>query len=215
MKYWNKGDKTEEFVYNNSEVKRKLDESSTRMLFKKLLRWVVINDNISMIEFAAGVGRITKNVFQKLKFIKSIDLLEPAIAFKTKLEEIKKSNNKIENIFMMTGEKFVFKKKYDIIFGQYFLENISDFELLSFLIKARDNLTPNGKIIFRENVVQHMYIIRDTTQMHQRVRSIDIFNFFFKIAGLTVVNESIPENKIPIDTDYTFYEIVLKKENFA
>jgi len=60
-----------------------------------------------------------------------------------------------------------------------------------------------------------MYIIRDTTQMHQRVRSIDIFNFFFKIAGLTVVNESIPENKIPIDTDYTFYEIVLKKENFA
>jgi len=111
MNYWNSGNTTENFIYNDNNSKtRSDDEDSTIKLLIKLRNRNLINNNLTMIEFAAGVGRITKNVLLKLDFIKKIDLLEPAKVFENTLFEIKNKNpGIIDKIYIMPGEKFEFE----------------------------------------------------------------------------------------------------------
>ncbi len=105
--------------------------------------------NNSALDCACGIGRVTQ--FVLCNFFNEIDLFEKDEKFINKTKEIFKNNKKVKNIICSGIENFEFKRKYDLIWIQWTLENIEDYDLIPFLKKCKDNLNDNGIIIIKEN----------------------------------------------------------------
>lgn len=183
-------------------------------IFKKLHKLKIINKKIEMVEMGAGVGRLTKHVFSKLNFVKRIDLEEPTANLKKTLENLRKTIPAVKDVYIMGAEEFPYKRKYDIVYASYLLENIPDFKLMKFLIKTRNNLKKGGKIIIGENVNIEGDPIDTDTVYHQRIRTDSILNFYFKMCGLTVA-KSFPasEHLWANRDDYHFNFYILKRDS--
>ena len=94
------------------------DEKSSRILIDKFKK----DNQDSVMEFAAGEGRVTKNVL--IKKFKHVEVLEPFLYSGKKLKEINSAN--IKAVYIEKEENFKFPHKFDFIWGQWFLENITD-----------------------------------------------------------------------------------------
>ena len=105
---------------------------------------------ISCLDCAAGIGRVTEYVLSN--FFQEIDLFEKNKSFVEKCKVKFLGNNKIKNIYECSLEEFEFKKKYDLIWIQWCLENLEDEDLRPFLKKCYDNLNDNGIVIVKENL---------------------------------------------------------------
>jgi SAM-dependent methyltransferase len=105
---------------------------------------------ISCLDCAAGIGRVTEYVLSN--FFKEIDLFEKDKAFLEKCKKKFIGNDKIKNIYESSLENFQFKRKYDLIWIQWCLENLEDDDLRPFLKKCFENLNDNGIIIIKENL---------------------------------------------------------------
>ena len=105
---------------------------------------------ISCLDCAAGIGRVSEYVL--LNYFQEIDLFERNKSFVEKCKIKFSGNNKIKNIYESSLENFEFKKKYDLIWIQWCLENLEDDDLKPFLKKCHDNLNDNGIIIVKENL---------------------------------------------------------------
>ena len=128
-----------------------VDQSSTTSLLKYLEFKKYFDPKRSRIfEFAAGIGRATKNL---CNWCDSIDVLEPYENFSNEIEKMKLSMPKIANIYKNTVEDFEFEfgKKYDMLFAGWLLGNLTDMEILKFLKKYKSTLTPNGIFIIKDN----------------------------------------------------------------
>ena len=105
---------------------------------------------ISCLDCAAGIGRVTEYVLSN--FFKEIDLFEKDKVFLEKCKKKFIGNDKIKNIYESSLEKFQFKKKYDLIWIQWCLENLEDEDLRPFLKKCYENINDDGIIIVKENL---------------------------------------------------------------
>ena len=105
---------------------------------------------ISCLDCAAGIGRVTEHVLSN--FFKEIDLFEKNKLFIEKCKIKFSGNDKIKNIYNSSLENFEFKKKYDLIWIQWCLENLEDEDLIPFLKKCYENINDNGIIIVKENL---------------------------------------------------------------
>ena len=105
---------------------------------------------ISCLDCAAGIGRVTEYVLSN--FFQDIDMFEKNKSFVEKCKVKFLGNNKIKNIYECSLEEFEFKKKYDLIWIQWCLENLEDEDLRPFLKKCYDNLNDNGIVIVKENL---------------------------------------------------------------
>ena len=105
---------------------------------------------ISCLDCAAGIGRVTEYVLSN--FFKEIDLFEKDKAFLEKCKKKFIGNDKIKNIYESSLENFQFKRKYDLIWIQWCLENLEDDDLRPFLKKCFENLNDDGIIIIKENL---------------------------------------------------------------
>lgn len=105
---------------------------------------------ISCLDCAAGIGRVTEYVLSN--FFKEIDLFEKDKAFLEKCKKKFIGNDKIKNIYESSLENFQFKRKYNLIWIQWCLENLEDDDLRPFLKKCFENLNDNGIIIIKENL---------------------------------------------------------------
>ena len=138
--------------------------------------------------------------------------MEPAEPLAKKIEELKnskESKGKINKVYHIGGAEFEFEKKYDMIFGQWFLENLNDIDVLKFVLKARDNLGENGRLFFKENAssFQNWRV----TDKGQKIRQRKALSFLFELCGLRVVmlkvSDNYPENYKQV------YEFVLEKDD--
>jgi protein N-terminal methyltransferase len=175
------------------------DEKSSRILIDKFKK----DNQDSVMEFAAGEGRVTKNVLTK-KF-KHVEVLEPFLYSGKKLKEINSPN--IKAVYVEKGENFKFPHKFDFIWGQWFLENITDLDVINFLIKCRENLKENGKIVFKENVENDSLVLENNSG--QRMRTKRIYMLFFELVGLEVIYYGKSYGSPPEITP--LIEIVLQK----
>lgn len=105
---------------------------------------------ISCLDCAAGIGRVTEYVLSN--FFKEIDLFEKDKAFLEKCKKKFIGNDKIKNIYESSLENFQFKRKYNLIWIQWCLENLEDDDLRPFLKKCFENLNDDGIIIIKENL---------------------------------------------------------------
>lgn len=95
----------------------------------------------------AGVGRVVEHVLSK-QFAKT-DLLEPLPHFMTKAKDALESCSEKIGTYYETGmEKFEFQRKYDLIWFQWVIGHLTDKDLVAFLKKCRDNLSPGVKKLY-------------------------------------------------------------------
>jgi protein N-terminal methyltransferase len=208
-KHWSNGQKPDEdFVASSNEPLRKNDEKSSRNLIKILNSDLKILKTCSVLELAAGMGRVTKKVL--LQKFERIDVLEPDEKLAAEIEKI--NTKKIKNIYVKKGQDFEFKDSYyDVIWGQWFLENMSDVDNLKFLIKARDHLNDGGKIVLKENIYKED-IVQITFPEGQRIRPLKVYLLFFRLVGLRPVYIKLSDD-YPVSSYTPLYEIVLEKDD--
>ena len=93
----------------------------------------------------AGVGRITKALFAQI--FKRSDLLEPA---KNLIDQAKIDLEGVPGIgdYYRSGmQEFTFDKKYDMIWIQWVIGHLTDKDLLTFLAKCKEKLTPTVRSV--------------------------------------------------------------------
>jgi len=118
----------------------------------------------------------------------------------------------LRNVYRQPGGQFEWEHKYDLIFGQWFLENLTDLEILKFLINARNHLRPNGKILFKESIPVGRDYIQITEPSKQKIRPLKVYYLLFHLVGLRVVYLKMTDNFYPIEY-IPLYEILLEKDS--
>ena len=119
----------------------------------ELLNGLILSNQLNpncCLDCAAGIGRVTEYVLSN--YFQEIDLFEKNKSFIEKCKIKFTGNNKVKNMYESSLENFEFKRKYDLIWIQWCLENLEDDDLRPFLKKCHDNLNDNGIIIVKENL---------------------------------------------------------------
>jgi len=147
--HWNKMEPNLSSVLGGFEKSQLPDVKCSCELLNGLISTKQLNHH-SCLDCAAGVGRVTEYVL--CNYFQEIDLFEKNKSFIEKCRIKFTGNDKIKNIYISSLEKFEFKKKYDLIWVQWCLENLEDEDLGPFLKKCYDNLNNNGIIIVKENL---------------------------------------------------------------
>lgn len=138
----------------------KEDIKNTNNLLKD---YINLENNKSVLEIGAGIGRITFNcLFDKFDYI---DILDSNEEFLKKAKEFQELNfgdintnfnlnnsKKIKNFYCEFLQNFKFNKSYDLIFVQWVLEYLSCEEIEEFFKLAKLNLNENGIMIVKENI---------------------------------------------------------------
>jgi protein N-terminal methyltransferase len=154
---------------------------------------------ISCLDCAAGIGRVTEHVLSN--FFKEIDLFEKNKLFIEKCKIKFSDNDKIKNIYNSSLENFEFKKKYDLIWIQWCLENLNKKDIVSFLLKCKNNLNENGIIIIKENCLlrKRKFLANDLSIQRNEKFYLSIFEKCkFKIIKKGK-NENWPKEFIPLN----------------
>ena len=206
-KHWEEKEATLESVLGGWEDTNLPDIKCSNELLNGLILTKKLNNN-SALDCACGIGRVTQ--FVLCNFFNEIDLFEKDEKFVNKTKEIFKYNKKVKNIFCCGIENFEFKRKYDLIWIQWTLENLEDNDLIPFLNKCKNNLNDNGIIVIKEN---YYYEDNNNNSEHNKKfeyskedfskQRLDIFyiNLFinngFKIIHY-FINPNWPENIMPL-----------------
>lgn len=139
--------------------------------------------------------------------------MEPAEPLAQKLEGLKKSKDskgKINKVYHQGGAEFQFEKEYDLIFGEWFLENLSDLDVLKFTLNAKKHLNANGRMFFKENAAGSVGGT-EVTQIGQKIRHVKALKYLFELCGMRVtmlkVSDNYPHNYKQL------YEFVLEKDD--
>lgn len=92
-------------------------------------------------------------------------------------------------------------KYYDIIWIQWVIIYLTDNDMILFLKRAKEALSPNGLIVIKENCKDEDQFYLDTED-NSITRSYEHMAVLFKEAGLTVVKNEIqrgfPSSLIPV-----------------
>ena len=90
------------------------------------------------------------------------------------------------------------KPIYDVIFGAWLLENLTDVQLIKFLINAQKSLKKDGIMIFTFNHSDERVASPEYEQIN---RTMEATKWFFNICGLKILDleendlgPSIPKN---------------------
>ena len=136
------------------------------------------------LDCGAGIGRVTK--FLLAPRFQVVDLLEQCEKF---IEFAKGfvETTKVRNFFNIGAQAFVTDEKYDVIWVQWVLSQLTDEDLLRFLEKIRDCVSEKGVIIMKENVKGKGFIVhKDDFSV---TRSDKMLKYAFQKSGLRVIEE--------------------------
>ena len=165
-KHWETKEPTLESVLGGWEDTHFPDIKCSNELLNGLILTNKLNPN-SALDCACGIGRVTQ--FVLCNFFNEIDLFEKDEKFVNKTKEIFKNNKKVKNIICSGIENFEFKRKYDLIWIQWTLENIEDYDLVPFLKKCKENLNDNGIIIIKENYYFDIEDEKNNNEEHNKI----------------------------------------------
>jgi protein N-terminal methyltransferase len=143
------------------------------------------------LDCGAGIGRITKELLSKV-FAKT-DLVEPVESFHREVTEgeylrPEREAGKIGQMFTMGLQEFTPEKgKYSIIWNQWCLGHLTDEDLIEYLKRCKDGISPNGGVIIvKENLTsgKDLYDAVDSSVTRSEESSREIFSK----AGLKIIH---------------------------
>ena len=206
-KYWASKEPTLNSVLGGYEESHLPDIKCSCELLNGLILSKQLNPQ-KALDCATGIGRVTENVL--LNFINEIDLVDNNEKFIDKCKNKFNLNNKVKDIYLSDLQIFKFKKKYDLIWIQWCLENLEDDDLDIFLNECYSHLNDGGKIIVKENLCDidddekgendYAFGYSEVDFSKQRPDAFYINLFMknkFKI-NLHFLNPNWPENMVPV-----------------
>jgi protein N-terminal methyltransferase len=144
-----------------------------------------------VVDCGAGIGRVTKGFLGKVAH--TVDIVEPVVKFTQVVSEgddFKELREKgcIGEIYNVGLQDWMPSVKYDMIWNQWCLGQLTDAQLTSYLSRIKDNVTRGGWIVVKENLSSDprgMDIFDGTD--NSVTRSDDKFRQIFEEVGLHVV----------------------------
>jgi protein N-terminal methyltransferase len=139
------------------------------------------------IDCGCGIGRITKDLL--CRYFSKIDLLDPCEKYIDMCKDYVDQPEIVEHTFCKGLQQFKFEQgKYDVIWVQWCLLYMTDYDIVNFLKRAKRNLNPNGIIVVKENVLGHPGNDFDFDRDDNSVtRSVEIYRNLLTKTGLDIV----------------------------
>jgi len=108
-----------------------------------------------VVDCGAGIGRVTKGFLGKIA--NQVDIVEPVVKLTdviSKGDEFKELREKgaIGKIFNVGLESWTPEIKYDMIWNQWCLGQLTDAQLIDYLTRIKEKIKPGGWIVVKENM---------------------------------------------------------------
>ncbi len=199
IKRWQKAEANLYGIMDGFVDVNKSDVDFSCALIKHLIDNKKLN-NDTVIDCAAGIGRVSENVLQN--FFNKIDIVERDEKFVEACKKTFASNEKIRNIFCDSLENFEFRNNYDLIWIQWCLEEILYDDLIIFLKRCKSALKQNGIIIVKENILNSAEpFLEDSNREFRSVKYLcEIFDKCDLNLESYYMQPNWPQNLFPVAT---------------
>ncbi|VVD02538.1 unnamed protein product [Leptidea sinapis] len=158
------------------------------------------------LDCGAGIGRIAKNLL--IPIFKKVDLVEQDEKFiNTAKQWIGEGNAKLGRVYQIGLQNFVPQKEYDVIWCQWVLGHLNDYDFVEFLERCCEALNENGIIVIKENVATSDCIEYDDVDSSV-TRPYKLFQKIFEAANVEIIR-SEEQSNFPDDI-YPVYMIAIK-----
>jgi len=139
----------------------------------------------------AGIGRVTKGFLSKIANV--IDIVEPVVKLTdviSKGDEFQELREKgiIGKIYNVGLESWNPHTKYDMIWNQWCLGQLTDIQLTDYFIRIKDNVKPGGWIVVKENMSSDPWGADIFDETDSSVTRSDLkFRELFEKSGLKII----------------------------
>ncbi|XP_034832306.1 N-terminal Xaa-Pro-Lys N-methyltransferase 1-like [Maniola hyperantus] len=157
------------------------------------------------LDCGAGIGRVSKNLL--MPYFQKVDLVEQDGKFINTAKKLIGANNaKLGTLYQIALQDFKPQKEYDVIWCQWVLGHLDDYDLISFLERCSKALAKNGVIVIKENMASSEEIEYDEVDSSV-ARPRKLMELIFKEANLRVIKSDL-QNGFPEDI-YSVHMIAL------
>ena len=149
------------------------------------------------VDCGAGIGRITKGFLSKVA--QTVDIVEPVKSFSDKV----KDEPYVGQIYNVGLEQWFPKRKYDVIWHQWCVGQLSDAQFTTYLRRLPPVLNKGGWIVVKENISNHHLGEDVFDETDNFVTRTDVkFRKLFEQAGLNIVSweiqKGMPKDLYPV-----------------
>ncbi|XP_031766311.2 N-terminal Xaa-Pro-Lys N-methyltransferase 1-B-like [Galleria mellonella] len=203
--YWAKVPATIDGVLGGFGHISDIDIVGSRDFLNKIKELDKHPDSKLALDCGAGIGRVTKNLL--IPQFEKVDLVEQDEKFiNTAKQLIGEDNANLGTVYKIGLQNFKPQKRYDVIWCQWVLGHLNDYDLIGFLERCREALNENGIIIVKENITTYNELEYDDDDSSV-TRSCNLMIRIFKEAQLDIVLTDIQAN-LPADL-YPVYMFAL------
>lgn len=149
------------------------------------------------LDCGGGIGRVSKELL--VKFFDTVDIVDQASNL---IDKAKTSicSPKMRNFFVSGLQDFDFAEKYDCIWIQWVMLNLTDEDFVKFLIRCKKGLAPGGIICLKENEKVEGFDVDKTDCSITRSEAMHLK--LIAAAGLTIIDRvqqpDYPEDLVPV-----------------
>ncbi|XP_060803357.1 N-terminal Xaa-Pro-Lys N-methyltransferase 1-like [Amyelois transitella] len=128
-----------------------IDIDGSKAFLREIFRFKNPPGRQLALDCGAGIGRISKNLL--IPLFDKVDLVEQDEKFVDAAKKFIGENNRhLGTVYNIGLQHFKPQKMYDVIWCQWVLGHLNDYDLISFLERCNDALIRDGVIIIKENI---------------------------------------------------------------
>ncbi|XP_066481562.1 N-terminal Xaa-Pro-Lys N-methyltransferase 2 [Tiliqua scincoides] len=152
------------------------------------------------LDCGSGIGRVSKNVL--LPLFKHVELVDMMDNFLVEAQHyLQGQGKKVDMYYCCSLQEFTpTPRKYDVIWIQWVSGNLTDKDLLAFLIRCQNGLRENGIIVLKDNVAREGCVLDQLDS--SVIRDLNILKSLIEKSGLTILRlerqEDFPEQCVPV-----------------
>ncbi|KAL8177386.1 UNVERIFIED_CONTAM: Alpha N-terminal protein methyltransferase 1B [Gekko kuhli] len=152
------------------------------------------------LDCGSGIGRVSKHVL--LPFFERVELVDMMENFLAEAQNYLRGYKRKVDMYYCCGlQDFTpAPGKYDVIWIQWVTGNLTDKDLLGFLIRCQHGLKENGVVILKDNVARQGCVLDQVDS--SVIRDLNILGSLIEKSGLTVLRqqrqEGFPETCVPV-----------------
>ena len=213
IELWDKKPATVAGVLNNFDNISQIDLYESAEFLEYLAnmgystnRNIILDRKLRALDCGAGVGRITENLL--ISKFDIVDLVEPANHFIEKAKMLLSYKDHKGEFYELGLQDFIPIHKYDCIWIQWVLGQLTDDDIILFLQRCSRMLTNKGVICVKENIIDKGF--EEDSSFNLITRNENDLKLIFINAGLEIIHEKYQMNWPDSLTPVKMYCLVQK-----
>lgn len=168
------------------------DLNGSKAFLNQILSFDKPPDTKLALDCGAGIGRIAKNLL--IPHFEKVDLVEQDEKFvNTAKQLIGEDNKKLGTVYKIGLQQFKPQKTYDVIWCQWVLGHLNDYDLIAFFERCSECLAENGVIVVKENITLSDEIEYDDDDSSV-TRPLNLMLKIFEGAKLKIVKTALQDD---------------------